>query len=340
MAEEKKMIDLSIIIPIYNSGKYLNECVDHILNQEFNNCEIILVNDGSTDDSEKVIDGYVNKYSNIIKINKENGGIGSAREAGLKIARGEYISFVDSDDYVDSKMLGFMMSHIKKYNCDIAICGISMFSDKNGEEIGRIEIPDQFRNKALSREEILNLYLNNKITGHAWNKIYKKQVILENNIRFDYTRYYEDMYPTLKILDKIKKGIYVDGCYYKYRQEVDGSVTRTYSKEHLNDYITAIKLCESYIQNLDNKDIYINSFKQFKLYNFNTVLKMYYKFKNYNRRDIKKEFNIYFDKLNVDYSLFEILIDKNIVNRNKFMYLLYKTNLLLYKEKLKRLIER
>ena len=67
---------------------------------------------------------------------------------------------------------------------------------------------------------------------------------------------------------------------------------------------------------------------------------MYYKFKNYNRRDIKKEFNIYFDKLNVDYSLFEILIDKNIVNRNKFMYLLYKTNLLLYKEKLKRLIER
>ena len=85
------MIDLSIIIPVYNAGKYLDKCLDNIINQSFNNYEIILVNDGSTDNSEKILDDYVNKYSNIIKINKKNGGPGAARDEGLKIARGNYI---------------------------------------------------------------------------------------------------------------------------------------------------------------------------------------------------------------------------------------------------------
>ena len=170
------MIDLSIIIPVYNAEKYLDKCLDNIINQSFNNYEIILVNDGSTDNSEKIVDDYVNKYSNIIKINKKNGGPGAARDEGLKIARGNYISFVDSDDYVDSNMLSYMMNYIKKYNCDIAICGIYMFDDYTGKELGKIELSEENREKPLNREELITLYLNNKITGHLWNKIYKRKI--------------------------------------------------------------------------------------------------------------------------------------------------------------------
>ena len=111
-------------------------------------------------------------------------------------------------------------------------------------------------------------------------------------------------------------------------------------EQHVVDYINAIKLCEEYVNNMYDKDLYDNYLKQFKLYNLNTVLKIYYKFKKYNRKNINKKFNFYFDRLNITYSLSEILINKNISNRNKVMYLLYKTKLLLYKEKLKRLIRR
>ncbi|XZJ41468.1 glycosyltransferase [Clostridium perfringens] len=333
------MIDLSIIIPVYNAEKYLDKCLDNIINQSFNNYEIILVNDGSTDNSEKIVDDYVNKYSNIIKINKKNGGPGAARDEGLKIARGNYISFVDSDDYVDSNMLSYMMNYIKKYNCDIAICGIYMFDDYTGKELGKIELSEENREKPLNREELITLYLNNKITGHLWNKIYKRSLLIKERISFSDTKYYEDMYPTLKILDNVKYGIYVDNCYYRYRQ-VNGSITKSYTEQHVVDYINAIKLCEEYVNNMYDKDLYDNYLKQFKLYNLNTVLKIYYKFKKYNRKNINKKFNFYFDRLNITYSLSEILINKNISNRNKVMYLLYKTKLLLYKEKLKRLIRR
>lgn len=112
MIDDKILI--SVVVPIYNVEKYLNKCVDSLLNQDYSNLEIILVDDGSTDSSGKIVDEYKEKNKNIKVIHKENGGLSSARNAGLKEAIGQYIIFIDSDDWIDTKMISTLFNLIKK----------------------------------------------------------------------------------------------------------------------------------------------------------------------------------------------------------------------------------
>ena len=123
---------ISVIVPVYNTGKYLKKCVDSILNQTigFNNIELIIVNDGSSDDSDSIIKDIINKNSKIKYFSKENGGQGSARNLGLKHATGEYISFVDSDDWIDTRMYEDLYNIAIKENIDIITCNYTKVYDK------------------------------------------------------------------------------------------------------------------------------------------------------------------------------------------------------------------
>ena len=114
---------ISIIVPIYNVEKYLPKCIDSIINQTLENIEIILVNDGSTDSCAEIIESYANKDNRIKVIHKKNGGQSSARNMGLDIAKGEYIGFVDSDDWLHYDMYENMYKSIKKVNSDLCVCG-------------------------------------------------------------------------------------------------------------------------------------------------------------------------------------------------------------------------
>ena len=173
---------ISIIIPIYNVEQVLKRCIDSVINQTYKNLEIILVDDGSTDNSGKICDEYVLKDKRIKVIHKENGGVSSARNAGLDVVTGEYIGFVDSDDYIERDMYEFLFNLIEKN--DIASCNI--FYDKNVYYKGKTT-------KSFIGMDAFKACLNNKnMFVSVWNKLYRNNIIA--NIRFLLISMSEDLF--------------------------------------------------------------------------------------------------------------------------------------------------
>lgn len=179
---------ISIIVPVYNVEKYLSKCVDSILAQTYKNIEIILVDDGSTDLSSNICDSYKNvNGNNVIVIHKKNGGLSDARNCGIEIATGDFVGFVDSDDYIDVEMYSRMVGNAVKTNADIVVCGHRVVS-VNNELIEEVVFPED---KVLSGLEATKLVLQDTVLpSFAWNKLYRKSVF--DKIRFPIGRVYED----------------------------------------------------------------------------------------------------------------------------------------------------
>lgn len=176
---------VSIIVPIYNVEKYLNRCVDSLINQTYRNLEIILVNDGSPDNSPEMCDKYAVNDSRIKVIHKENGGLSDARNAGIDIATGKYIMFIDSDDYAELDMVESAVMAIKKDDSDVALWGyFADFVDQNEKHVQSITYPglngvlDSSEKQFVLSNELINLM------GYTWNKLYKNEIIQKNNYRF------------------------------------------------------------------------------------------------------------------------------------------------------------
>lgn len=171
---EKDLI--SVIVPVYNVEKYLEKCVQSIINQTYENLEIILVDDGATDNSGKICDEFAKKDSRIKVIHKENGGLSDARNFGLDIATGKYISFIDSDDFVNKRLFEILHKEIIKNDYDIAFCDyFKFFENDNVDE----EISNSYKILEHTKYSILNLYYD---IGHkhekavvAWGKLYKSK---------------------------------------------------------------------------------------------------------------------------------------------------------------------
>lgn len=171
---------ISVIIPIYNVEKYLKKCIDSIINQTYKNLEIILVDDGSPDNCGKICDEYAKKDQRIRVIHKKNGGLSDARNAGIDIAKGKYIAFVDSDDYVEKEYIEIMYKELKKNNVKIVQCGINKISD-NEEIIDNYGyLKDELINSQRIMEEKYTKYPISNVV--AWNKLY--DIDLFKNIRY------------------------------------------------------------------------------------------------------------------------------------------------------------
>lgn len=187
------MPKVSIIVPVYNVEEYLEKCLDSLVNQTLKDIEIIIVNDGSTDASKEIIQKYINKYKNIVYLEKENGGLSSARNYGIPYAKGEYIGFVDSDDYVELNMYEKMYNKAIEEKSDMVECDfIWEYTNKKREDIGKI-----YSNK---KEAIIEARVV------AWNKIIKKDIIEKTKITFPEGLRYEDIeffYKIVPYLDKI-----------------------------------------------------------------------------------------------------------------------------------------
>lgn len=174
---------VTIIIPVYNGQEYLKRCIDSILNQEFQNYELILADDGSTDDSGKLCDQYAAVDSRIRTIHKPNTGVSDTRNQALNIARGTYIQFVDSDDWISPESTSLMIRSMEMYNCDLVI---SDFYRVSGEHLARKG--DINETRILSREEFASFMMENPADfyyGVLWNKLYKREIIEKNHIRMD-----------------------------------------------------------------------------------------------------------------------------------------------------------
>ena len=196
---------VSIIIPVYGVEKYISKCLESLVNQTLNDIEIIVVNDGTKDNSQKIIDKYVKKYPGKVKsFIKENGGQGSARNYGLKQANGDYIGYVDSDDYVELEMYEKLYNKAISDNLDIAICG-------------NYNVSEDYKNKKVDLEFIK--FEDNKINAlfgkkAVWNKIYKKSIV--EKLEFRSKVWYEDFDFSIKAICSAKKIGYVNEPLYDY----------------------------------------------------------------------------------------------------------------------------
>lgn len=172
-----QQLKISVIVPVYNVEKYLKQCLDSIVNQTYKNLEIIIVNDGTKDNSMKIVEEYL-QDKRIKVINKENGGLSSARNIGIKEATGDYISFIDSDDYISLNMYEDLVKNINGE--DIIIFNYSRLDDKTKKIVKNKYIKN---NKMIILDKKLN-YLYSRIELVCWNKIYKATFIKEKKINF------------------------------------------------------------------------------------------------------------------------------------------------------------
>lgn len=223
---------ISIIVPVYNVEKYLEACIQSIIEQTYCDIEIILIDDGSTDLSGEICDNLQAVDKRIHVIHKSNGGLSSARNAGIEYAKGDYIGFVDSDDMINELMFEKLFNIMEcDSTIDISSCGIEQFQDGN---FSKTNIFLKCYQKTFSAIDYLSLVLEHKIDNAVCNKLYRKCSI--GDIRFKENLINEDLVFTIEILTKIRKITYISETYYKYRIR-KGSITQQ-ANPKLFDFVT------------------------------------------------------------------------------------------------------
>lgn len=257
MKNNNKLI--SIIVPVYNMEKYIDKCINSIINQTYKNIEIIIVDDGSTDKSSKIIDKYKKIDKRIKFYHKKNGGLADARNYGLEKATGEYIGFVDSDDYIENNMYEKLYNNLIKYKADISVVNYNLVYEKDFNYKKNFkEISDKLI--ILNKMETIKLLLDdNKFGNYAWNKLYKRELF--NNIKYPVGRKMEDLGTTYKIIEKCNRIVYDPIPLYNYLQR-NNSIVNTINLSFFED--TYILTYERFIY-LDNKYGFI------KENHFNTI---------------------------------------------------------------------
>ena len=204
---------VSIIIPVYNVEKYIDRCIKSVINQTYEKLEIILIDDGSPDNCPEICDKWSQTDSRIKVIHKKNGGLSDARNAGLSIATGKYVLFVDSDDWISNNMVENMVQAMENNDVDIVICQY-IVAYENGEEKN---LKTEVGERIFDSKEALRLLLQNTIiTNHVWRKLYKRNLIKPNI--FPVNRNYEDIYTVADFFISCNKIMYLDDAYYYYFQ--------------------------------------------------------------------------------------------------------------------------
>lgn len=232
---EQNQIKVSIIIPVYNAEKYLSHCLDSLVNQTLKEIEIICINDGSKDNSLNILEEYQKKDLRIKIIDQKNQGVSAARNNGITQAKGEYIGFVDSDDWVDLDFYEKLYFAAKKFDSDISSGGFY----REGKNLSSKKIK-------YDKEEFYTTKVD-KIThailpkySYIWNKIYKRSSLLALNFLFPIGMYYEDMYWLTKVVGELKGFVTVPNTNYHYRK-VKGSIVNQKSFKHQADRLFAEK---------------------------------------------------------------------------------------------------
>jgi len=258
---------ISIIVPVYNVENYLNRCVDSIINQTYKNLEIILVNDGSPDNCGEICNHYAEKDSRISVIHQENQGLSGARNSGLKKASGDYIGFVDSDDWIEPEMYESMLNTLQKFKVDIVESGIAVSFEPNNTI-------DRSGSTILeNRSQALKRIVKNQSFA-VWRRLYHKKVL--NGFFFIEGKNSEDVYFTIDIYKKIKNSIYMSNPFYNYFVGGDSITRGKYKLKMLDSIDAALYLQKKMSREQDEELLKISS--DFVL----EVLLDHYKLINYN----------------------------------------------------------
>ncbi|MBP3353834.1 MAG: glycosyltransferase [Bacteroidales bacterium] len=251
---------VSVIVPVYNSKPYLKYCLDSLLNQTLESIEIIMVDDGSIDGSSIILDEYAKKYHNFKVIHQLNQGQGQARNSGVLVARGKYIGFVDSDDYVDRNMYKHLYSLISDEDADISVCK-SYSVDKNGILGKPLDLWNKFGNVLLSRSDIENCdFLNNKCSPVLWDKLIRADIV-KRHLSTSLKRG-QDFVALIDYLSEVNKIAFTSARLYYYRHHSNSVMATPESDEViLTDFKTervAVSKILSYFGGTLISKLYIN----------------------------------------------------------------------------------
>lgn len=236
------MIEFSIIAPVYQAERYLERFIYSVLAQNYENYELILVDDGSCDGSGRICDEFSNKHHQIRTIHKENGGVSSARNVGIKNAKGQYIIFGDADDYYDSTFLDDIAGALKKNPQDICICGYYYESNRGSKQI----IPQL--SGAYCRESLSNIserVFKDNCFNSVWNKVFRLDIINQNQIDFPIQKIAEDGIFVCRYLQKVESLYFMDKAYYHYCQNEGSAVHKfcTTRWQDENRFLEELRKC-------------------------------------------------------------------------------------------------
>lgn len=305
---------VSVIVPVYNVEEYLPECIDSILGQRFDRFELILVDDGATDGSGAICDSYAAKDSRIRVLHKENGGLSSARNAGIEVASGKYIAFIDSDDVVHKDYLRDMVAIAERENADLVAC--SFFK---GEECVW-QHTDEARVEALDiriGREILNkMNENDVVVTVAWNKLYHSKFFKEYALRYPEGKIHEDMFLTPQVLYHADKMIITSRRLYFYRQRPNSIMSAAFSLKQLQ-VLESIEFRISFFQETGFPELMTREYESY----IRKIIQMHEKM----HMEHSNQYEIHMKQLKKKAG--EILKDKTVFSK---LSIKYKIKLLLF----------
>lgn len=266
----------SIIVPIYDVEKYIHKCLDSIINQTYHDIEIILVDDESPDNCPKICDKFEQKDKRIKVIHKKNGGLSDARNAGLKIATGDYVLFVDSDDYIDTKTCENFLIYTNS-NVDVII-GNAIVEKENISFMDHILCSDIMTGK----EYLLKAYKNGKAPMAAWLNLYKREFLINNNLYFKYGILHEDEQFTPRVMLKANTVIVTQNNFYHYIIRENSITTKKDKRKNANDLYDTCRELELTYKKLENDELkkfllnslsdkYLSLFRSGELYKYGSV---------------------------------------------------------------------
>jgi glycosyltransferase involved in cell wall biosynthesis len=244
---------ISAIIPVYNAAKFLGECIESILNQTYSDFELILVDDGSADHSGSICDDYQEKDDRIIVVHKENGGVSSARNKGLDIASGRYISFIDADDKADKNLFKRLVTAIGEKDADLAICGYNIVGKtEGGAHYTRCMHSTDFSGSLKDFFVDIPFYLDKVLIQGPCNKLFKAEIIKRSGLLFSpELSFGEDTDFVYAYLAYVRNVVSVNECLYFYNRTEDGTLCSTFRQDKLDVWIGNYAKLHRLIQNVD-----------------------------------------------------------------------------------------
>lgn len=251
IANNNPPIKVSVIIPVYNVERYLTKCLQSIIEQILHEIEIIIINDGSTDSSLKIIESFAIKDHRIISVSQINQGLSASRNAGILLARGDFLAFVDGDDYIDEHMLEDMYLNAINNNAEIVICQFEKV-DKFGNVIQKSKIRCDADISFL--EKVISL----EVPSVVWNKLYKKSFIKNNSLYFE-NLLHEDILYSLKVFLLMPKISILEKSYYFWLDR-DNSISSMVTQEHIKDIFFSIGMNKIELEKINFLDIYFSAF--------------------------------------------------------------------------------
>lgn len=267
---------VSVIVPVFNTAIHLPICIESILAQSHRNIEIILIDDNSNDGSTGVGEDYASKHNNIIfrrLLTKR--GPGGARNVGLRLSSGEYIGFVDSDDWIDTNMYHFLLQSIEASCADIAICGVIHEKERPSKTTRKywFSCPSVLENTLAFEVFTKNIALDSRISTPVWNKLYSASFIAKNKLHFLENSLCEDDYFNFFAFLQASRVATDPRCYYHYRQR-PGSLSSDITPKHIDDLFHAFRKIRNELEASDSFDNYRECYLSFFMHDFLFVLNL------------------------------------------------------------------